>query len=364
MLAMVSPSPLTELKTSVVSSKILEPPSKMLTIPHGPAYSLPYITSPLVPSLYLSEIIGAKVLLKLETVQPSGSFKSRGLGTLVHHTVSTAPPGSVFHFFSPSGGNAGCATAYAARLYGQKCTVCVPSVTKKVMVDRIRKTGATVVVYGSTIAEADKYLREVLMPASKEPAVYCHPYDNPIVWQGNSTLATELIDQLKGIPPEAVLCSVGGGGLYNGLVQGFSTANWNDIPIIAVETKGCEALNLSLQNGGKQVFIDKPNTIASSLSTATVTKETIDYALRVQPTYSTVVSDAEAAESCIRFAEDHKLLVEAACGAALAPLYSRKINSILPNLDKDSVVVVIVCGGTAVNWDILRGYAEAYNIRL
>jgi L-serine/L-threonine ammonia-lyase len=348
--------------SSVVSE--LKSTNRSLSEPMTAAYSLPYIASPLVPSLYLSELIGAKVLLKLETVQPSGSFKSRGLGTLVHHTVSNAPPGSLFHFFSPSGGNAGCATAYASRLYGQKCTVCVPSVTKKVMIERIRKTGATVVVHGDTIAEADKYLREVLMPASEEPAIYCHPYDNPLVWQGNSTLATELIDQLKGTKPDAVLCSVGGGGLYNGLVLGFRSADWNDIPIIAVETEGCEALNLSLKNGGEQVFIEKPNTIASSLSTATVTKETIDYALNVQPTYSTVVTDAEAAESCIRFAEDHKLLVEAACGAALAPLYSRRINNILPDLNENSVVVVIVCGGTSVNWDILRTYADTFNINL
>lgn len=360
MLAMVTP--MSEQVNNTGSGVVMTGPH--LSEPITASYSLPYLTSPLVPSLYLSELIGAKVLLKLETVQPSGSFKSRGLGTLVHHTVCNARPGSKFHFFSPSGGNAGCATAYASKLYGQKCTVCVPSITKKVMIERIRKTGATVVVHGETIAEADKYLREVLMKASEEPAVYCHPYDNPVVWQGNSTLATEIIDQLKGTKPDAVLCSVGGGGLYNGLVQGFQSADWNDIPIIAVETEGCEALNLSLKNGGKQIFIEKPKTIASSLSTASVTKETIDYALNVQPTYSTVVTDAEAAESCIRFAEDHKLLVEAACGAALAPLYSRRINHILPDLNENSVVVVIVCGGTSVNWDILRTYAETFNISL
>ncbi|CAN6607479.1 L-threo-3-hydroxyaspartate ammonia-lyase [Trichomonascus vanleenenianus] len=332
--------------------------------PKSDVYALPYIQTPLVPSLYLSEIAGCKVLLKLEDCQPSGSFKSRGLGNLVHHTVSNAPAGKRFHFFSPSGGNAGCATAYAARLYGQSCTVCVPTTTNPAMIARIRKTGATVIPHGNYIADCVKHIQEVLIPACEEEAVYCHPYDNPVVWQGNSTLADELVDQFGDAKPDAVVCSVGGGGLYNGIVQGFKRAGWNDVDVVAVETEGSSSLAQSIKAGGKQIFLTNPNTIATSLSTPSITKETIEYAMKTHPTHSVVVPDSEAAEACVRFANDHKLLIEAACGTALAPLYKGRLREILPKLDENSTVVVVVCGGTSVSWDILKGYADKWNIPL
>lgn len=325
---------------------------------------LPYIETPLVSSLYLSERVGSQVMLKLEQVQPSGSFKSRGLGNLVYQTLVNAPPGSRFHFFASSGGNAGLATATAARTYFQKCTVCVPTSTPAMMVERIRKAGADVVLHGKYIVDADKYLRETLIPNCKEQAIYCHPYDDKLVWQGNSTLSDELVKQLAGQKPDAVVCSVGGGGLYNGLVQGFQRAGWTDVPIVAVETEGCAALNLSIKSGGTQVYIDNPCTIAKSLSTATVTRETIDYAMNLQPTHSLVVSDAEVAQACLQFASDHKLLVEAACGTALAPLYTGKIHELLPDLKPTSIIAVIVCGGSSVSWEILDQYAKEFSLSM
>lgn len=355
--------------------------------------SLPYIETPLIPSLYLSEITGAQVLLKLELVQPSGSFKSRGLGHLVHQTVLNSPPGTRLHFFSPSGGNAGCATAYAARQYGQKCTVCLPTSANHIMIERIKKTGATVVVHGNFIADSDKHIREVLMPACEDTAVYCHPYNNSLVWEGNSTIASEIVSQFvspsdnydssseesdicmddEGIPssavtprckPDAVICSIGGGGLFNGLVQGFDKHSWN-VPVVAVETEGCAALSKSIASGGDQVEISKPSTIATSLSTPNVTRETIDYAMdKNRETHSIVVSDADAALACIKFAQDHKLLIEAACGTALAPLYNGEIKKLLPHLDASSIIVVVVCGGTAISWEILEGYSKKFGIPL
>ncbi|ANB11959.1 L-serine/L-threonine ammonia-lyase CHA1 [Sugiyamaella lignohabitans] len=328
---------------------------------------LPYIETPLIPSLYLSERVGCSVYLKLEQVQPSGSFKSRGLGNLVYETIRSSPFGSQFHFFSSSGGNAGCATAYAAKLYKQKCTVCVPISTPVAMVERIRRAGANVVVHGKYIADSDKYLREELIPSSDLPAVYCHPYDNELVWEGNSTLASEIVSQMSILgqkKPSAVICSVGGGGMFNGLVQGFQKANWQDVPILAVETEGCATLNKSIKSGGQQVRVEHPSTIARSLSTVSVTRETIDYAMHKHPTHSMTVSDAEAATACIEFANDHKLLIEAACGTALAPLYTNRIHEVVPGLSADSVLVVVVCGGTAVNWEILEQYSKEYGVPL
>lgn len=346
---------------------------------------LPYVETPLIPSLYLSEHTGAQVYLKLELVQPSGSFKSRGLGNLVYQTVVNAPPGAKFHFFSPSGGNAGCATAYAARQYGQECTVCLPTSANPMMVERIKKTGANVVVHGAFIADSDRYIRDVLMPActGDTTPVYCHPYNDQLVWNGNSTIATEiyehfarpsgdsssegssLLEDLETIKPDAVICSVGGGGLYNGLVRGFEKHGWRDVPVVGVETEGCAALSHSIAAGGSQIEIARPSTIATSLSTSNVTRETIDYAMdKTRSSHSIVVSDADAAAACIQFAKDHKLLIEAACGTALAPLYNGDLRKIMPHLDSNSTVVVVICGGTAISWNILEEYSKRFGIPL
>lgn len=320
----------------------------------------PYAETPLVQSSSLSKRTGTRVMLKLEQLQPAGSFKSRGLGNLVYQTVKNGG-GRKFHFFASSGGNAGFATATAAQQYGQKCTVCVPTSTDKSMVKLIASTGATVVQHGDFIAEADKYLREVLIPASKEEAVYSHPFDNELVWDGNATIVDELVRQCPR-RPDAIVLSVGGGGLYNGIVQGLHRYGWTDVPMVAVETEGCASLNQSLKNGGdKPVYLDKPATIARSLATATVTPETVEYARGGHPTSSVVVSDGQAAAACVRFCQDHRLLVEAACGTALAPLYTGDLRRIMPHLDQNSLVVVVVCGGAAVSYDTLREYASKYS---
>lgn len=204
----------------------------------------PYIQTPLVPSLYLSDLLGVNVLLKLELLQPSGSFKSRGLGHIVHQTVIGAPRGTRFHFFSLSGCNTGCATAYATRLYNQRWTICPPTTTNPVMVERIRKTGAIVVISVKYIIDAEKYIKDVLMPQCPDNPVFCHPYNDKLVWEGNSTIANEIVSYIASgagnnsksgassesimiafknavTIPDAVICAVGGGGLYNGLVKGF-----------------------------------------------------------------------------------------------------------------------------------------------
>jgi L-serine/L-threonine ammonia-lyase len=82
------------------------------------------------------------------------------------------------------------------------------------------------------------------------------------------------------------------------------------------------------------------------------------------PTVSLTVTDAEAAAACVRFCNDHRLLVEAACGTALAPLYNGSIKYALPQLDDNSLIVAIVCGGAAVSCDTLRDYSVTYDIPL
>lgn len=311
-----------------------------------------YIETPLVRSGYLSSVLGCNVHLKLENTQPSGSFKSRGLGTLVQRGVEENDGNC--HFFSSSGGNAGLAAATAAKQYGQPCTVVVPNTTKEPMKERIRKAGAEVVVHGNHWAEADAYLRGTVMK-SVDPnvkAVYCHPFGNPVIWEGHSTLVDELEKQCE-VKPDAIVLAVGGGGLFLGVAKGIERIEgWRDsVAVVAVETEKANCFNLSFK-AGKQVILEHPNSVATTLGSTYCPPEAVEYSKRIH-TQSITVSDQEAVEAVVSFAEDHKHIVEPACGAALAAVYQNKMPI---DLNAQSNVVVVVCGGTATSLEMLDSY--------
>uniref|UniRef100_A0A060TBG1 L-serine ammonia-lyase n=1 Tax=Blastobotrys adeninivorans TaxID=409370 RepID=A0A060TBG1_BLAAD len=317
-----------------------------MTVKHSQAY----VQTPLIESPYLSAINGCNVYLKLENTQPSGSFKLRGLGTLVSQRVNSSPK---VHFFTSSGGNAGLAVATAARSYQKPCTVVVPSTTKQAMIRRLEKLGAEVIVHGNQWSEADRYLREELMTSTPDnvDAVYCHPFDDPVVWEGHSTMVDEIASQLNA-KPDAVILSVGGGGLYNGVIKGMERNGWLDsVPVIAVETEGAPTLHKSIE-AGKNIVLPEIKTVATSLGAAYVTKTTLDNAMNKSQTKSVLVTDKEATSAVYQFADDHKFVIEPACGAALAIGYEDKLKGLV-DLKPTSNVVVIVCGGCAVPVDQL-----------
>jgi L-serine/L-threonine ammonia-lyase len=322
----------------------------------------PYTVTATIPSVYLSELNGCNVYLKLENTQPGGSFKSRGLGQYIAKEVAKLGPRDSAHIFSSSGGNAGLAAAHAARALGLPCTVVVPKTTKPGMVERISKTGALVQVFGEHWGMADAYLKEKLIPELPPTVrgVYVHPFDHPEIWDGHATLVDELANQLP-VQPDAVVLSVGGGGLYNGTVLGLKRNNWSNTLILAVETQGAESFYLSVK-AGKNIIMDKMNSIATSLQAPFVTKETLEFGLGAHPTKNVLVTDREAARSCVEFAQDHKFIVEAACGASLSLAYDGKLKDLVPNLTEDSNVVIVVCGGTSANLQTLDEYAKTYSL--
>jgi L-serine/L-threonine ammonia-lyase len=119
---------------------------------------------------------------------------------------------------SSSGGNAGYAVAYAGRKLGLPVIVFVPSSTIEVMIRKIESEGARVIVSGRYWDEANEAALKLL--AQHPEASYIPPFDHPEIWQGNSTLVDEIKDQIEG-KPDAVICSVGGGGMMNGIVLGL-----------------------------------------------------------------------------------------------------------------------------------------------
>eukprot|EP00571_Detonula_confervacea_P010789 CAMPEP_0172300726 /NCGR_PEP_ID=MMETSP1058-20130122/2756_1 /TAXON_ID=83371 /ORGANISM="Detonula confervacea, Strain CCMP 353" /LENGTH=400 /DNA_ID=CAMNT_0013010599 /DNA_START=114 /DNA_END=1316 /DNA_ORIENTATION=+ len=375
-----------------------------------------FSTTPLIHSIPLSKLCHPHpVYLKLDLLQQSGSFKDRGMAHLcatVHKvynanhkqkqgetTDDMAPRMKVI---SSSGGNAGLAVTTVARnIPEMDVSVVVPETTKPMVVEKLRSLGADVTVHGANWNCADKLARQLVDEAKKGGgnAVYVSPFDNPLLWTGHSTVIDEIVTQLLESPSStnlkmgAVLASVGGGGLLCGILEGIERNFYggNEVraqtirgsKVVACETEGAASFAASFNAsssadtlGGKKeismVRLDGITSVATSLGALEVTPAVIQRAHRHQDrgeggsgddVLSYVCTDSEAINACVEFATEHRMLVEPACGAALAPLYSERLRSkLLEELqgDESSAIVVEVCGGSGVNLDLLEGWKTQF----
>ncbi|WP_313653430.1 pyridoxal-phosphate dependent enzyme [Pantoea sp.] len=296
------------------------------------------IRTPLLHSLPLSQHCGAHVWLKMESSQPTGSFKLRSAGHICRHYAEKGAKG----FISSSGGNAGIAVAHSGRRLGLPVTVVVPETTSARARELIEQEGARLIVHGKVWSEANDY---ALSLATAEQ-IYVHPFDHPLLWEGISTLVDEVISE--GVRPDAVMLSVGGGSMLSGIAQGLEKHQLSHIPIYAVETEGTASLNASLK-AGQLVRLDKVSGIATTLAASQVCENVFNVATRLD-VRSSVVSDEEALRACRRLLDDHRVLTEPACGVTLSLLYDRKVT-----FKPDENVLVIVCGGASVTLAGLTG---------
>ncbi|KAL7418654.1 catabolic L-serine/threonine dehydratase [Cryptotrichosporon argae] len=324
----------------------------------APPNVAPWIETPLVESAALSRVAKCRIFLKLENLQPSGSFKSRGIGNFV---IKAAASRSNPTFYISSGGNAGLACVVAARALGHPCVVAVPTTCKPAMIAKLYAVGAAEVVqHGANWAECDTFLRVEVMKDTEE-GVYVHPFDHEDVWDGASSMVDEIAAQLRAAGVEradAVVCSVGGGGLFSGIVRGLERAGMADTRVVAVETEGAASLHASVR-AGELVTLPAITSIATSLGATRVAAQAYASARRANVATATV-SDAEAARACVAFADDERALVEPACGATLALAYGDRLRALVPNLKEDGVVVLVVCGGSNVSLRVLEEYRATY----
>jgi L-serine/L-threonine ammonia-lyase len=297
-----------------------------------------HVATPIWESRPLSAAVGAPVLLKMEAFQPAGSFKSRGMGA----ACRAAWEAGATRVVCSSGGNAGYAVAYGGRQLGLGVTIVVPQTTSARSKDLIRGEGADLLIHGESWDDAHAYALELVRQGE---SVYVHPFDDPLVWHGHASMIHEIAE--AGVKPGAIVVSVGGGGLLCGLVEGLHELGWKDIPVLAVETAGAASFAASVQ-AGRLVTLDKVTSIAITLGARTVTPRALEWT-RHHPIASWVVSDRAAVDACLRFADDHRVLVEPACGAALAAGYGRA-----KPLEGREPVVIIVCGGAGVNRELLE----------
>jgi L-serine/L-threonine ammonia-lyase len=189
--------------------------------------------------------------------------------------------------------------------------------------------------------EANEHLMALRQPTD----AFIHHFDDPLVWQGHATMIEEAAAQ--GPKPDAVVLSVGGGGLMCGVLEGMHAVGWHGVPLVAVETDGAASLNAAV-SAGEPVTLEAITSIATSLGARRVSDRAFAWT-RQHAITTTTVTDQEAVQACLQVADEHRLVVEPACGAAVAAVLQRRV----PVLQAAKEVLVILCGGACARYEDL-----------
>lgn len=266
----------------------------------------------------------AQVWLKLEQLQTGGSFKARGM---MNRLLANPLPDS--GVIIASGGNAGIATAAAARALGVRCEVFVPEVSPEAKRARLRQLGAEVMVRGAAYSEA---LQACLERQQATGALLTHAYDQPEVVAGAGTLAQEIESQ-AGRLPDTLLVSVGGGGLIAGV------AAWVDsrAHVVALEPERAPTLH-SARAAGRPVDVDVGGIAADSLGARRIGD--IAWQVAQQHVHASLLLTDDAIRAAQQWLwRELKLAVEPAAALGLAALQS---GAYRPR--EGETVALILCG--------------------
>ena len=257
------------------------------------------IKTELIYSDYLSEQTGNKVYLKPENLQKTGAYKIRG----AYYKISTLTEEErAKGLITASAGNHAQGVAYAAKVYGCKAVIVMPTTTPLMKVDRTKSYGAEVVLYGNVYDEAAAHATKL---AAEHGYTFIHPFDDPAVATGQGTIAMEIIKELPTV--DYILVPVGGGGLAAGVSTLAKLLN-PKIKVIGVEPAGANCLQASLA-AGKPVTLPSVSTIADGTAVKTPGKKIFPYLQKGLDDVITVEDD-ELIVAFLDIVENHKLIVE------------------------------------------------------
>jgi len=320
-----------------------------------------HIKTPFIHSPPLTNILGRNIYLKLENLQLGGSFKIRGIGLTMQEAVRCGAT----EFIGSSGGNAGMAMAVAANKIGKNLKLFIPKSTLPLMVDKLKKEKVEVIVTGNNWNEANAEAEKAMEAASS--AFMVHPFGQTTTWRGHSSLVAELTSQweelgLEDTLPSCLVTCVGGGGLALGILQGLDASDkWRSVPVVAMETDGANCL-AAARRAGHSVTLPAITSIATSLGALRVADALLEYCLeKPDRVISKEVTDEAAVTSCVRFADDHRMLVEPACGSVLSSVYTGILADILTTMGPGPVVI-LVCGGNIVNSELVEQWRQRLNL--
>ena len=284
--------------------------------------------TPCAYSQTLSELSGARVFVKLENLQMTGSFKERGAANLLMQLTSEERARGVI---AASAGNHGLAVAFHAVRLGIPATIVMPEAAPLIKVTSARRYGAEVIQHGANFDEA--YTHACALRDSRGH-VFVHPFDDPRVIAGQGTLGLELLAQMPDM--EALLVPVGGGGLIGGVA--LAVKSWRStVRIVGVEATALPAMRLAL-DAGHRLQVAAAATIADGIAVREVGELT--FALtRAWVDDVVTVGEEELANAILLLLEIEKTVVEGAGAAPLAALLNRSLGL------QGRTVVLVLSGG-------------------
>ena len=305
------------------------------------------VETPLVASPMLDAAVGARVLLKLESLQRGGAFKFRGACNRIAAVDPTAFPGGVV---ACSSGNHAQGVAAAARLRGLASRIVMPRDAPQAKIAGTRALGGEVVLYDREREDREAIAREL---ASRYRADFVHPFDDPDVIAGQGTIGMEILRQHTK-PIHAVFCAIGGGGLIAG-IGAYLKRLRPEIKIIGVETHDADAMAQSLA-AGKRVRLSHVGLFADGTAVKYVGEETFRVCREVVDEVIRVDTDAICAAIKDVF-EDTRSILEPSGALAIAGAKAYAAQHKL----KDKTLVAVASGANT-NFDRLRFVAERAEI--
>jgi len=253
----------------------------------------------LVYSEYFSNQTGNKVYLKPENMQLTGAYKVRG----AYYTISTlSGEDRAKGLITASAGNHAQGVAYAAKSYGAKAVIVMPTTTPLIKVNRTKSYGAEVILYGDVYDEA---CAKALELADEKGYTFIHPFDDLRVATGQGSIAMEIVRELPLV--DYILVPIGGGGLATGVSTLAKLLN-PKIKVIGVEPEGAACLKASFE-AGKVVTLDGVNTIADGTAVKTPGTKLFPYLQKNLDDIITV-PDSELVVCFLDMVENHKMIVE------------------------------------------------------
>jgi threonine dehydratase len=291
------------------------------------------VLTPLINSPVLDERVGARVFLKAETLQRTGSFKFRG----AYNKISSIPQEKrAAGVVAYSSGNHAQGVAAAAKLLGMRATIVMPSDAPKAKRERTAALGAEIVLYDRNTEDRAAIARSL---AEKRGAIIVPPYDDPLIIAGQGTIGREIVSDLDryGVKPEIVVIGASGGGLAAGVSLGIK-AKVPSAKFYTVEPEGFDDTARSFKSGKREHNERMSGTICDALMTNTpgeltfpINRELIGQGISA--------SDAEVGRA-VKFAfQELKLVVEPGGAIGLAALLAGRLDV------KGKVVVGVLSGG-------------------
>ncbi len=291
------------------------------------------VRTPLIESPALNERVGGRVLMKAETLQVAGAFKFRGAFNRISRLTPDELKRGVVAY---SSGNHAQAVACAARLMGARAVIVMPADSPKVKVDGVIAFGGEVRMYDRYTESREAIGEEI---AASRGSVLVRPFDDPFVIEGQGTTGLEIIEQAKAAgaaPLDQLVCGASGGGLIAGINLAMA-ALAPHVPVIAVEPRHYNDMQLSIAAGQRVTYAPAPGTICDALMTDRPGELTFPVNRRVDRVET--VSDAEVAAAVAYAFKVLKQVVEPGGAVSLAAVLAGKIET------RDRTTAVILSGG-------------------